>query len=665
MGIVSNNSNLSAFRASTVQQNVVQKPLSAVIPNSYNPNHSSILDLYTSKNIDTNVDNQLPGGSIYRYTKDSAPAQKIFSSKGYNSSNRYSEYLNSLVDTRSLLSLRSTEKNSPSALDEQYMKFNLRTESYNPSYPAQPFVLRGIQRIGNPEPQLWGVDGIRTEGVLSDTVGTVSTYIDRTVAEISRYSQWVVSPKGIVSLAKFGLFNLISAKNKSDQFAYARNRFTSYHDTYYKNDTDLYSGVAILNDAKNAVSWTKTAGESTINFLKQDGASQTQDIKDFFADKKSEIKSYYTNRSLYRLYNETAGVETENTNPAVAMNRLESAAERSKVDGFNPPIPNNYATIAYSKIPKNKRSERSFNDFRSDINKDVDAKSYVGITDENYYTQNNLENKYGFGNLGQPGQDRSNPNKFIVTGSSWLHGYGAKSDKELRKQLVNKSEFRGDKVTATDIFSKESYSGQRLSVDDFYPAGTTDLIKFWFEDAEFGNNVMIFRATITGLSDSFSPGWDRIETMGRPDGMYVYTSFERSISFEFRVAALSRSEMIPMWRKLNFLATYTMPDYGDVNSSWKHSGPFMRMTLGDLYWRQPGFISSLSYNFPDDTSWDIADDANENDDAKQLPTVVDVSLTYNLISDHRPRLMGRAYSLSKNNTIASGKGQWLTNAFTN
>jgi hypothetical protein len=148
--------------------------------------------------------------------------------------------------------------------------------------------------------------------------------------------------------------------------------------------------------------------------------------------------------------------------------------------------------------------------------------------------------------------------------------------------------------------------------------------------------------------------------MGRPDGAYIYTSYERSISFTFMVAATSRPEMIPMWRKLNYLSTYTMPDL--TNS--RPSGPFMRITIGDLFNATPGFIESLSYSIPDDATWDIAEDATANDkNPKQLPMLVEVSITFKIISDYRPKLLGRAYSLSEGGGASlSTMGNWLSDS---
>jgi len=310
----------------------------------------------------------------------------------------------------------------------------------------------------------------------------------------------------------------------------------------------------------------------------------------------------------------------------------------------NNPI-NTYATLAYTKINKNARSERK-GDFRNGL--DDSAKSFSGkklTADQNQYEKYNLETKYGFGNVGKVGADRSDPNKFLVDSTEFT------KKKKNRFVLINKGDaFRGDKVTAIDIASP----GKNNQV---YTDTGQDLITFYFEDGEEGTNVMPFRCTMTGYSDSFTPGWDRIDIMGRPDGAYLYTTFERSVSFNFTVAALSRSEMIPMWRKLNYLSTYTMPDF--IGSA-RPSGPFMRISIGSLFKNTPGFISSLTYTIPDDTNWDIAEDAKgskPNKDAKQLPMVVDVAMSFTVVGDFRPQMMGRAYSLQ-------GEGDWLKDSVT-
>lgn len=328
-------------------------------------------------------------------------------------------------------------------------------------------------------------------------------------------------------------------------------------------------------------------------------------------------------------------------------NNADLSTSTSKIPAY-PDSPNDsinqYITLAYNKIPKNTKNASVINDFRNELNTN-NNKSILGNSPANlktYYQNNNLQDKYGFGNLGKVGADKTNPNSFGKDGTGReLKG----ADYTGTTSTLVKGDFRGDKVNATDIVKKLE------NVNNVY-TDTKDLIKFFFEDGEKGNNVMLFRAIITGLTDSFSPGWDKVDIMGRPDGAYIYTSYERTVSFNFTVAAMSRAEMIPLWRKLNYLSTYTMPNLQFAKTTkGKVSGPFMRLTVGDMYNRVPGFISALSYTVADESSWDIAEV-----DGKQLPMVVEVAMSYTIVSDYRPQLNGRAFG------IYEGNDDWLSDA---
>ena len=410
---------------------------------------------------------------------------------------------------------------------------------------------------------------------------------------------------------------------------------------------------------KNKFSVSKQYTSNLVNFA---GTSSTKNndtsgFKDIDGVEKSSlsIKQEYLGNQDSSLSKIVTRFNDDDTtrNQANPFNRKPDISRgtpiESSIDKLDYNVPTgdirNYATLAYSKIPKDKSDSKDKlkGDFRNGL--PDSAKSFSGKklpADQNQYETYNLETKYGFGNVGAVGADRSNPNKFLVDSTEFTK---KKKDRFVLISIGDK--FRGDKVTAIDIASP----GKNNQV---YTDTGQDLITFYFEDGEEGTNVMPFRCTMTGYSDSFTPGWDRIDIMGRPDGAYLYTTFERSVSFNFTVAALSRSEMIPMWRKLNYLSTYTMPDF---NGSARPSGPFMRISIGSLFKNTPGFISSLTYTVPDDTNWDIADDSKTNKNAKQLPMVVDVAMSFTVVGDFRPQMMGRAYSLQ-------GEGDWLKDSVT-
>ena len=155
---------------------------------------------------------------------------------------------------------------------------------------------------------------------------------------------------------------------------------------------------------------------------------------------------------------------------------------------------------------------------------------------------------------------------------------------------------------------------------------------------------MVFRAIITSLSDTHSPQWNSQQMIGRADPNYHYGSYSRELSLDFTVYASDRDEMKPIWQKLNMLAGYTTPSYGEVAPK----APWMRITIGDLFVQQPAIINSLSYTLHDsDTTWEI--NIEEDPWMNQLPHKVSVSIGFNLITDYLPQQNGRFYTLNENN----------------
>ena len=283
----------------------------------------------------------------------------------------------------------------------------------------------------------------------------------------------------------------------------------------------------------------------------------------------------------------------------------------------------NYATLTYNNIQKFVKKEDPYteiNDFRRSVDNSI-AKTFSGNPDKSDYTNKNLE-KNGWGTQGAVGANRSDYTKA-----------SARGDK------VNKLDFLPNQ-DLDDLIAKGNYTG----LDTNSPGDIKDFIAFYFagpkHHEDTSDDVMIFRANIQGFADSFSPEWNPISIMGRADKAYIYTGFERSVSFTFTAAATSREEMKPMWRKLNYLATYTMPDY---NTSGRLLGPFMRMTIGNLFQNTPGFLESFSISIPDEATWELGND----NDMLQLPMMAEVSITFKVLSDYRPQKLGRAYSLSK------------------
>ena len=65
--------------------------------------------------------------------------------------------------------------------------------------------------------------------------------------------------------------------------------------------------------------------------------------------------------------------------------------------------------------------------------------------------------------------------------------------------------------------------------------------------------------------------------------------------------------------------------------------PFTEITIGDMFQKQPGYISSLNVTVQDNTTWEL--------DLFQFPKHITANLTYRLIGKHLPHTFGKHYDI--------------------
>ena len=99
---------------------------------------------------------------------------------------------------------------------------------------------------------------------------------------------------------------------------------------------------------------------------------------------------------------------------------------------------------------------------------------------------------------------------------------------------------------ATDKVNMHPYGDKELDKN------TSDFIKFKFKDI-VNNKFIIFRALLSGISDSITPDWTDIQYIGRPDKVYVYKGADRKVSFNFDIYPKTKQEFPVLLEKLNYL----------------------------------------------------------------------------------------------------------------
>jgi hypothetical protein len=557
------------------------------------------------------------------------------------------------------------QRQSPSFLDEMYSKYNLKEDSFNRGLGLfrQPFILRGIQRkkISKGEPQNWGLLGFNyDEGAIR---GGIVTSTARALIDVARIGSWFASIPGILWGAKqFGMQRtnrfgkvwtpvgmLAAIGGQHIGLKPMRPGLVPLDDPTVKYGNVL-NGYEVAENAGGPPAKKAAAllvGYDTLDLVYEknlfgkdsDGnnAIWKSDIKGGFNSTYGINLSGPSNHTRYVNTFSNPSKDKSHTNPKTNFNQTyeplnkdkwEAPKTPDKFNTYSDDLPQDsdesknfgvatqisefsggginsvdangntngdvpgaevikdYQTIAYGDIPDRVAGDTTFNDFRSKL-----SGQELERAEKENYSKKNINTRVNFGNPGKLGESE---NRY-----EWYN--------------TDKVGDRYDKINALDL----DESG-------------IDLVNMWFQ-AEGGQKVQ-FRGTAKGITETFSPSWDSVKYNGRADQAYKYTTFERSVSFNFQAYATSRIEMKPMWKKLQYLSTMTMPQYGGGDG---YQGTLITFRLGSLYNGKLAFIENLSYTMSDETPWEISMLASENQ-LGELPMGVDISIGLKILGGVRP-----------------------------
>mgnify|MGYP003627868170 FL=1 len=164
-----------------------------------------------------------------------------------------------------------------------------------------------------------------------------------------------------------------------------------------------------------------------------------------------------------------------------------------------------------------------------------------------------------------------------------------------------------------------------------------DFCPFKFYDVN-GDNSIVFRAILSGITDTFTPEYSSERYVGRPDSVYVYQGTTREINFTFDVYPKSDEELIRLWEKMNYLAGLTYPEYASVNGGgFGMVAPFCELTIGQMYADTPGYISGLTYTVMDEGTWEIG--------FAKLPKYIQATCTFVYVGNRLPSSNQKHYEL--------------------
>jgi hypothetical protein len=237
-----------------------------------------------------------------------------------------------------------------------------------------------------------------------------------------------------------------------------------------------------------------------------------------------------------------------------------------------------------------------------------------------YKEENNISTRIKLGDPGNSNQDKSD----------YTHALTGTQD-EINKLAM----YYSDKPATGITTDSELIDSTKIR----------DIIKFRIESIDNDNPAfsiwMIFRAFVTNISYDFTADWSNYSYVGRGEKFYVYNGLTTGVRFDLMFHAQSRQEMKPMWQKINYLASTLAPDYNKNN---KMRGSLVKLTMGDMFYRTPGFFTNISYTIENDYSWEIALSEPENQggyigdsDMHEIPQMLKASISFVPIYDFLPK----------------------------
>lgn len=323
--------------------------------------------------------------------------------------------------------------------------------------------------------------------------------------------------------------------------------------------------------------------------------------------------------------------------------------------------PNSILGVGRTRIRKYQNSKINAK-FRGDLNNDLDNDYILTLNTEKGYlpfsTPDSLKDDRGVYSPKKPndtvfsvisGQQSLNINEIFRenntnSGNPGVLTQGINKKRNLPYfQVINKAI---DKINAAEVIEYD--------YKDNSPTGDptlNDFIKFYFDvytDVVDKSGIpqktsrIQFRAFLESFGDEYNGNWNEFNYAGRVEPFYTYKSFNRNINFSFKIAAQSRSEIVPLYKKLNYLVSTTAPTYSNLggidDDSPRIRGTFVKVTIGDLLNNVPGFFSNIGLSWSKEYPWEIKLDPLGNDlNIYQNPHVLDVKCNFTPIHNFIPR----------------------------
>ena len=535
-------------------------------------------------------------------------------------------------------------------------------------FSSEPFITNPIYNALRNNPSIDNLPGDANSGVPNSLIrGGAATHVNRQLDDFNRITNFLITPKGIAfTLKQIGLQRSNPRIDKPSNSVESSGGIINFLGSAASSLLGSVANQRTYNLNGNLLAQVAVTGTGI--HVKREGLLPTArgGYKD--ADGTGLLggpnlfEDGPKNRLIYllqdKIYTTTGSDLTSNENQSGIGRFLSSASKFVKKAGeFLGNKNNDLGTLySYSGGP-----ESLYGIGRTTIRRytATNKDSLPRVGDDGQFDSPLLTNSPNIQNyllkLGKPGynytrrtEDDSNPRYFIReerinTGNP---GVGVGRDNERSDQHIQQKNSDGslnynvynlsrvDKVNLLDVFRAEG----KATVGQ-----ARDLIRFRFEAVDSDNpnfsDFIIFRAFLDDFKDNYNATHNEFNYNGRGETFYTYNSFKRNISLSFKIAAQSRVEMMPLYRKLNYLVSNVAPEYG---SNGRIRTPFIKLTVGSWCDRVPGVLNSVNLSWQKDYPWEISLDGPEKGLSMDkhmvvLPHVLDVSVEFTPVHNFLPQ----------------------------
>ena len=183
----------------------------------------------------------------------------------------------------------------------------------------------------------------------------------------------------------------------------------------------------------------------------------------------------------------------------------------------------------------------------------------------------------------------------------------------------NVTEDKGNGPTAKDLHDK---------------AEEQDFVPLVFEDV-YNKKSIVFRSILGDITDTITPDWTQKEYIGRPQKAAIYKGVGRTIGFNFSVYPKTKQEFPVLLEKVNYLVGQCYPN---LDKNLRQTGPMIRLTIGDILYKQLGYITNCTVTFPNTSTWEL-------DPGLRFTKLINVQIEYTHIGGYIPVATGKHYGL--------------------